>query len=107
MPTQLLSKPTSGHKIHTAVFVDIQRNRSEIIEILAICGLLPKPVTFAEDGVSIALVEVEKVRSEEHTSELQSLMRISYAVFCLKNKNNKSELYNHTNKPHNHLIMHN
>src|SRR3546814_5329074 len=29
------------------------------------------------------------VRSEEHTSELQSLMRISYAVFCLKKKNNK------------------
>src|SRR3546814_5976246 len=33
-------------------------------------------------GVTIA------VRSEEHTSELQSLMRISYAVFCLKKKNN-------------------
>src|SRR3546814_6823173 len=29
-----------------------------------------------------------RVRSEEHTSELQSLMRISYAVFCLKKKNN-------------------
>src|SRR3546814_1807894 len=29
----------------------------------------------------------EKRRSEEHTSELQSLMRISYAVFCLKKKN--------------------
>src|SRR3546814_5224975 len=29
-------------------------------------------------------------RSEEHTSELQSLMRISYAVFCLKNKTHKS-----------------
>src|SRR3546814_3125765 len=29
-------------------------------------------------------------RSEEHTSELQSLMRISYAVFCLKKKNTKS-----------------
>src|SRR3546814_7404985 len=28
------------------------------------------------------------MRSEEHTSELQSLMRISYAVFCLKKKNN-------------------
>src|SRR3546814_9995906 len=28
-------------------------------------------------------------RSEEHTSELQSLMRLSYAVFCLKKKNNK------------------
>src|SRR3546814_3927651 len=31
-------------------------------------------------------------RSEEHTSELQSLMRISYAVFCLKKKTNKSIL---------------
>src|SRR3546814_9968005 len=30
-----------------------------------------------------------KFRSEEHTSELQSLMRISYAVFCLKKKNNR------------------
>src|SRR3546814_4262268 len=30
-------------------------------------------------------------RSEEHTSELQSLMRISYAVFCLKKKNKKSQ----------------
>src|SRR3546814_1347732 len=32
------------------------------------------------------LRRVEDVRSEEHTSELQSLMRISYAVFCLKKK---------------------
>src|SRR3546814_8509848 len=31
--------------------------------------------------------QVEPGRSEEHTSELQSLMRISYAVFCLKKKN--------------------
>src|SRR3546814_8629884 len=30
----------------------------------------------------------DMMRSEEHTSELQSLMRISYAVFCLKKKNN-------------------
>src|SRR3546814_5192034 len=34
-------------------------------------------------------------RSEEHTSELQSLMRISYAVFCLKKKKNKTH-YNTT-----------
>src|SRR3546814_8351133 len=33
-------------------------------------------------------------RSEEHTSELQSLMRISYAVFCLKKKNNKQHNHN-------------
>src|SRR3546814_8967119 len=34
--------------------------------------------------------EVFGVRSEEHTSELQSLMRISYAVFCLKKQNTKN-----------------
>src|SRR3546814_7030927 len=34
------------------------------------------------------MVEAEAARSEEHTSELQSLMRISYAVFCLKKKTN-------------------
>src|SRR3546814_6864344 len=38
------------------------------------------------------------MRSEEHTSELQSLMRISYAVFCLKKKNTKRyKLTKHTN----------
>src|SRR3546814_1497423 len=36
------------------------------------------------------LLEAEGARSEEHTSELQSLMRISYAVFCLKKKKNKN-----------------
>src|SRR3546814_3336866 len=34
--------------------------------------------------------ETEAIRSEEHTSELQSLMRISYAVFCLKKKKQKN-----------------
>src|SRR3546814_4995147 len=34
-------------------------------------------------------------RSEEHTSELQSLMRISYAVFCLKKKKNNKQDQNH------------
>src|SRR3546814_5918194 len=36
------------------------------------------------------------LRSEEHTSELQSLMRISYAVFCLKKKIHKNRHYNNT-----------
>src|SRR3546814_2876305 len=39
-------------------------------------------------GIRAAYAEPE--RSEEHTSELQSLMRISYAVFCLKKKNLKT-----------------
>src|SRR3546814_10177881 len=36
---------------------------------------------------------IERDRSEEHTSELQSLMRISYAVFCLKRKKDKTVRY--------------
>src|SRR3546814_4341182 len=46
-------------------------------------------------GAAVALVAAllgagQVLRSEEHTSELQSLMRISYAVFCLKKKKQKS-----------------
>src|SRR3546814_7150867 len=41
------------------------------------------------------------LRSEEHTSELQSLMRISYAVFCLKKKNK-----NYTTHPYNYKHNH-
>src|SRR3546814_7125718 len=49
-------------------------------------------------------------RSEEHTSELQSLMRISYAVFCLKKKKNKHKTKpktnnnNTQNRTHQHII---
>src|SRR3546814_7003598 len=42
-------------------------------------------VTVHEDHLAAGM-PVEQGRSEEHTSELQSLMRISYAVFCLKKK---------------------
>src|SRR3546814_1358684 len=38
-----------------------------------------------------------RIRSEEHTSELQSLMRISYAVFCLKKKKKQKEHRHDTN----------
>src|SRR3546814_940353 len=37
---------------------------------------------------NVRTAEAARTRSEEHTSELQSLMRISYAVFCLKKKKN-------------------
>src|SRR3546814_5453223 len=47
---------------------------------------------FGAELVADDVVEVDLTgdRSEEHTSELQSLMRISYAVFCLKKKKHKS-----------------
>src|SRR3546814_480430 len=41
----------------------------------------------ARHGGEIVRIDGDGIRSEEHTSELQSLMRISYAVFCLKKKN--------------------
>src|SRR3546814_3193486 len=51
--------------------------------------------TAVEGIVADAEVAGERIaahrRSEEHTSELQSLMRISYAVFCLKKKNKKKQ----------------
>src|SRR3546814_2441571 len=55
-----------------------------------------RPIFYAGDGSMRSLSEIRALfaaklaegggRSEEHTSELQSLMRISYAVFCLKKK---------------------
>src|SRR3546814_10298271 len=48
-----------------------------------------------KDEAAAVLAELGlTVRSEEHTSELQSLMRISYAVFCLKKKNNNNKYKN-------------
>src|SRR3546814_10376897 len=49
-----------------------------------------------EAGCPFPEGQVQDIRSEEHTSELQSLMRISYAVFCLKKKKKKQ----HTHKTH-------
>src|SRR3546814_9126412 len=49
-----------------------------------------KVVGRAGIGVDNVDIPAASARSEEHTSELQSLMRISYAVFCLKKKKHKT-----------------
>src|SRR3546814_10670758 len=62
-----------------------------LVEAMA-CGLPVVAANCASGPAEILLnrsrESVHGIRSEEHTSELQSLMRISYAVFCLKKKNN-------------------
>src|SRR3546814_10867228 len=64
--------------------------------------LVPAAAILAAEAVAQEQIEPGKGRaprrgrSEEHTSELQSLMRISYAVFCLKKKNKKDKNIKYT-----------
>src|SRR3546814_1232184 len=53
-------------------------------------------ITTMQDGERLVLDKTCALRSEEHTSELQSLMRTSYAVFCLKKKNDQTTEPRHT-----------
>src|SRR3546814_2757688 len=53
---------------------------------------------FSEDEMIYLTYMVMVIRSEEHTSELPSLMRISYAVFCLKKKKHQGQDTNHKNE---------
>src|SRR3546814_1832301 len=50
------------------------------------------------DATHVVMAKRSTGRSEEHTSELQSLMRISYAVFCLKKKKRKHEMTSNHNR---------
>src|SRR3546814_7158898 len=60
--------------------------RSESGRLAAISSISMPPAEEATTMMRSDLRSSTKPRSEEHTSELQSLMRISYAVFCLKKK---------------------
>src|SRR3546814_7182218 len=61
------------------ILTDMGRATMEALKML---------VAFVEFFGQMMVAMWELVRSEEHTSELQSLMRISYAVFCLQKKHN-------------------
>src|SRR3546814_6420487 len=54
-------------------------------------AILASEVAASPSSTDAAAWTTAAMRSEEQTSELQSLMRISYAVFCLKKKNNKQD----------------
>src|SRR3546814_2234214 len=78
-----------------------------IVEVLKSGGKSPKGVDYRVDGAGQVMlpgmidahlhVMGIGLRSEEHTSELQSLMRISYAAFCLKKKNTTNTRRQHIN----------
>src|SRR3546814_7841128 len=70
------------------------QERSRGICIAALAGY--------EGSVSATFLLILPMRSEEHTSELQSLMRISYAVFCLKKKKYNHIQYNQNAIPAGH-----
>src|SRR3546814_5066421 len=66
------------------------RERCACATICTICASTVSEPTFSARITRLPVpLMVAPIRSEEHTSELQSLMRISYAVFCLKKKINK------------------
>src|SRR3546814_4868285 len=84
-----------GKNLNSIVGLDVEgrvvlRRRVRRATLAELAGKLP-PCTVAMEACCGAH-HVGRLRSEEHTSELQSLMRISYAVFCLKKKNPQTEL---------------
>src|SRR3546814_3194004 len=83
--TMIISIPT-GAKIFNWLFTMYRgRIRFEVPMMWTIAFMITF-VIGGMTGVLLAVPPADFVRSEEHTSELQSLMRISYAVFCLKKK---------------------
>src|SRR3546814_8487710 len=74
-----------------------------IVELIAAHALLAR-----DQAVHLRAHGTSPMRSEEHTSELQSLMRISYAVFCLKKKrrNNEHDQRNSVSTMHAEFITH-
>src|SRR3546814_2387049 len=79
---------TAGADIHDPVAgqeagLTLVDQVGNMLQVAVLAGCAEKPVQRAADQADMP---PQMVRSEEHTSELQSLMRISYAVFCLKKK---------------------
>src|SRR3546814_7641662 len=86
---------TSATRFQPNRFVTRAQAASMTARLLRLAGALPDgPDAFTDDQGSVHEASINSLaaagitggRSEEHTSELQSLMRISYAVFCLKKK---------------------
>src|SRR3546814_3210611 len=86
MPCDVVQAVAAERRPQRLVLVQAHDRIGECRRIVGDLGLL-----FGLRAIAIeihsAIIMLYKYRSEEHTSELQSLMRISYAVFCLKKNN--------------------
>src|SRR3546814_6433925 len=74
--------------------VEVAPQIDQVVYILRDDGSLTRAegnVRMQRDDADGLHVTADNIRSEEHTSELQSLMRISYAVFCLKKKKHENK----------------
>src|SRR3546814_4809828 len=68
-----------------AEFERISAQCGGCLAVIDVAGTIPREERIPEPTEVVSVLAIQR-RSEEHTSELQSLMRISYAVFCLKQK---------------------
>src|SRR3546814_9756646 len=96
LPAELVSKAAHAPQDSGERKIELlTRREREITEL--ICGGLSNRCIADTLGTSEGTITVHlhNIRSEEHTSELQSLMRISYAVFCLKKKKKQNKIRNH------------
>src|SRR3546814_6830715 len=88
------------HTISYPKNTGIQRVVRSLAAALLRQGVCLIPAKWNQDKTAL-LPPTELERSEEHTSELQSLMRISYAVFCLKKKKKANQDIKNTNIQYN------
>src|SRR3546814_2914011 len=89
-------QPTAASHSRVMVLEVMGRDAGHITIAAGIAGgadaiLIPE-LPYSIAGIATKIEQLKQTgRSEEHTSELQSLMRISYAVFCLTKKNNTQQ----------------
>src|SRR3546814_3864582 len=86
-----------GASLTIRKFPQVRPGMDDLLRVGALDAAMRDFLSAAVVGRKNIIVSGGTGRSEEHTSELQSLMRISYAVFCLKKKtkNNKKHMCNH------------
>src|SRR3546814_4122213 len=96
-----LQKLASATAPAVAVSIDVSSSVAVVAAAIdftaALIGIVAERTGYPPE---MLVMDADLERSEEHTSELQSLMRISYAVFCLKKNNNA----NNTASQNQHLV---